>query len=59
MARGLYRDNGGWVVVSYDGKFRFKMPMHRSDYDSHDYKPAFDDLPAKEKYEKAKGASRR
>ena len=51
MAQGLYRDSGGWVMVSYDG--RFIMPMHRGDYDDHDYKPLFDRLPTKRKFEKS------
>jgi hypothetical protein len=28
--------------------------MHRSDYEDHDYKPRFEALPTKEKFEKAK-----
>jgi hypothetical protein len=46
MPRGEYRDSGGWVIVNYEG--RFTMPMHRSDYEDHGYKPAFESLPMKE-----------
>ncbi|MEY2756498.1 MAG: hypothetical protein RIR33_276 [Pseudomonadota bacterium] len=46
MPRGEYRDTGGWVLVDYEGRFR--MPMHRSDYEDHGYKPAFEALPLKE-----------
>jgi hypothetical protein len=45
MPRGEYRDTGGWVLVNYEGRFR--MPMHRSDYEDHGYKPAFEVLPMK------------
>lgn len=47
MPRGEYRDSGGWVLVNYEN--RFTMPMHRSDYDDHGYKPAFETLPFKSK----------
>jgi hypothetical protein len=57
MAKGLYRDNGGWVQVSYEE--RFIVAMHRSDYEDHDYKPRFESLPSKEKYEKTKDVSRK
>lgn len=43
MPRGEYRDSGGWVIVNYEG--RFTMPMHRSDYEDHGYKPDFESLP--------------
>lgn len=43
MPRGEYRDSGGWVLVNYEDRFR--MPMHRSDYEDHGYKPAFESLP--------------
>ena len=46
MPRGEYRDTGGWVLVDYEGRFR--APMHRSDYEDHGYKPAFEALPLKE-----------
>jgi hypothetical protein len=52
MPKGMYRDNGGWVQVNYED--RFHMAMHRSDYEDRDYKPRFESLPLKEKYEKAK-----
>ena len=45
MPKGEYRDTGGWVLVNYEDRFR--MPMHRSDYEDHGYKPAFDALPMK------------
>jgi hypothetical protein len=45
MPRGEYRDTGGWVLVNYEDRFR--MPMHRSDYEDHGYKPAFESLPLK------------
>jgi hypothetical protein len=45
MPRGEYRDTGGWVLVNYENRFR--MPMHRSDYEDHGYKPAFEALPLK------------
>lgn len=54
MPTGEYRDSGGWVQVNYEGHFR--IPMHRSAYEDHDYKPRFESLPTKEKYEKAKPA---
>ena len=50
MPNGVYRDSGGWVQVNYQG--RFVMPMHRSEYDDHEYKPKFEALPTKEKYER-------
>ena len=56
MPRGLFKDSGGWVRVDYGGKFQ--MPMHRSDYDDHAYKPRFEALPLKETYEKTKGRLR-
>ena len=43
MPKGEYRDTGGWVLVNYED--RFQMPMHRSDYEDHGYRPAFDALP--------------
>lgn len=52
MPTGEYRDSGGWVQVNYEGQFR--IPMHRSAYEDHDYKPRFESLPTKEKYEKSK-----
>lgn len=52
MPKGVYKDSGGWVQVNYED--RFQMVMHRSDYDEHDYKPSFESLPIKEKYEKSK-----
>ena len=52
MPKGVYRDTGGWVHVNYEDKYQ--MPMHRSDYEEHDYKPAFESLPTKEKYDKSK-----
>jgi len=39
MSKGVYRDTGGWVHVNYEDKYH--MPMHRSDYEEHDYKPSF------------------
>lgn len=51
MAKGLYRDGAGWVRVDFDQKFR--MLMKRSDYQDHDYKPKYELLPTKQKYEKA------
>jgi hypothetical protein len=56
MPSGMYRDSGGWVHVNYEGKFH--MPMHRSDYEEHNYKPRFESLPTKEKYEKPKDTRR-
>lgn len=55
MPRGVYRDNGGWVHVNYED--RFEMSMHRSDYEEHDYKPSFESLPTKDKYEKSRNGS--
>ena len=57
MPKGLYRDSGGWVHVNYDD--RFEAAMHRSEYDEHDYKPSFEALPTREKYQKAQAAKRR
>lgn len=54
MPKGLYRDSGGWVQVNYED--RFFAFMHRSDYEDHDYKPRFEALPMKEKYERTKSA---
>ncbi|HEX5006282.1 MAG TPA: hypothetical protein VFV70_04160 [Hyphomonadaceae bacterium] len=54
MPKGLYRDSGGWVQVNYED--RFFACMHRSDYENHDYKPRFEALPTKDKYERTKGA---
>ena len=52
MPKGLYRDSGGWVQVNYEDKF--VACMHRSDYEDHDYKPRFETLPMKDKYEKSR-----
>jgi hypothetical protein len=52
MPNGEFRDSGGWVQVNYDGRFR--SPMHRSDYEDHDYKPRFESLPTKDRYERTK-----
>ena len=57
MTNGLYRDSGGWVHVNYDEKF--EMPMHRSDYEDHGYRPKFESLPTKPRYEKARRARRK
>jgi len=46
MPKGEYRDSGGWVIVNYEN--RFTMPMHRSDYEDHGYKPDFEVLPTRE-----------
>lgn len=54
MPKGLYRDSGGWVQVNYED--RFVICMHRSDYEDHDYKPRFEVLPMKEKYERIRNA---
>ena len=58
MATGLYKDNGGWVHVSYNGKF--EMPIKRSDYEDRGYKPPYRSLPSKQEYAKAnaKGTKR-
>ncbi len=56
MPRGLYRDNGGWVHIDYDGKF--ERSLHRNDYEDLEYKPAFEALPLKGKYEKKKSAKK-
>ncbi len=56
MPNGVYRDSGGWVQVNYEG--RFQMPMHRSDYESHDYKPKFDALPTREKRDRPRPVAR-
>jgi len=56
MPSGMYRDSGGWVHVNYEDKFH--MPMHRSAYEEHNYKPRFESLPTKEKYEKPKDTRR-
>ena len=52
MPNGEFRDSGGWVQVNYDGRFR--IPMHRSDYEDHDYRPRFESLPTKDRYERTK-----
>ena len=52
MPKGLYRDSGGWVQVNYEDKF--VACMHRSDYEDHDYKPRFEALPLKDKYERSR-----
>lgn len=57
MPKGVYRDSGGWVQVSYED--RFYMAMHRSDYEDRDYKPKFESLPTKEKYEKTKESGKK
>lgn len=53
MPKGVYRDSGGWVQVNFDD--RFIMRMHRSDYEDHAYKPRFEALPTKDRYEKKNG----
>jgi hypothetical protein len=50
MPNGVYRDSGGWVQVNYEGRFR--IPMHRSAYEDHDYKPKFETLPTKNKHDR-------
>lgn len=50
MAKGMYRDSGGWVRVNYGDKFQ--MSMHRSDYEDHEYQPSFEALPTKQEYER-------
>jgi hypothetical protein len=50
MPNGVYRDSGGWVQVNFEGRFR--IPMHRTAYEDHDYKPRFEALPTKDKYER-------
>lgn len=57
MPRGLCRDSGGWVRVNYED--RFVAMMHRTDYDEHDYKPSFESLPTRDKYEKGRAVKRR
>jgi hypothetical protein len=54
MPKGVYRDSGGWVQVNFDD--RFVMRMHRTDYEDHEYKPRFEALPTKDRYEKKNGA---
>ena len=54
MPKGLYRDSGGWVQVNYED--RFLACMHRSDYEDHEYRPRFEALPTKDKYEKTKSS---
>jgi hypothetical protein len=49
MAKGMYRDSGGWVHVNYGDKF--EMSMHRSDYEDHEYRPRFEALPTKQQYD--------
>ncbi len=56
MPKGEYRDNGGWVLVNYEN--RFTMPMHRSDYEDHGYKPLFAALPLRTPAEAADGKAR-
>ena len=51
MATGMFKDNAGWVQVSYDGKYQ--MPMKRSDYEDREYKPPYKLLPSKQQYGKA------
>ena len=52
MAIGVFKDNAGWVQVSYDGKYA--MSMKRSDYEDRDYKPRYESLPSRQQYEKSK-----
>ena len=47
MVRGVYRDNAGWVKVTYDA--RFEMLMKKDDYEDHGYKPKYESLPSKAK----------
>jgi len=57
MPRGEYRDSGGWVLVNYEDRFR--MPMHRSDYEDHGYRPLFEALPLRTRAEAANGGADR
>jgi hypothetical protein len=50
MAKGVYRDNAGWVKVSYDN--RFLMLMKKDEYEEHGYKPKYETLPTRQKYDK-------
>jgi hypothetical protein len=56
MPRGECRDSGGWVLVNFDD--RFIMPMHRSDYEGHGYKPTFEALPLRNAHRRQSDASR-
>ncbi len=57
MATGMFKDNAGWVQVSYDGKYT--MPMKRSDYEDREYKPRYSSLPSRQEYEKGKTNAKR
>ena len=50
MARGLYRDQQGWVMVEYD-KHQASIPHDR--YVANGYQPPYDELPTQEKYNHA------
>ena len=56
MPNGVYRDSGGWVQVNYEGRFR--IPMHRSMYEDHEYKPKFETLPTKDKHDRLERAKK-
>jgi hypothetical protein len=56
MAKGLCRDGAGWVQVGYDRGF--EMPMKKSEYEDHDYKPRYDTLPVRHPFATKKSETR-
>ncbi len=48
MAKGLYRDSDGWVMVDYGTN---RAPIPRDRYDEQGYAPPYDALPTQEQYE--------
>ena len=54
MARGLYRDQQGDVMVQYD-KHQNRIP--RGEYVDSAYQPAYEELPAHEAYNDAQKAA--
>jgi hypothetical protein len=47
LAKGMFRTEGGWVQVDYDGS---NIPITRSRYEENGYKPDFNTLPLEADY---------
>jgi hypothetical protein len=50
MAKGLFRDDDGWVQVDYGSS---SAPIPRDQYEANGYQPPFDRLPLRKDYEAA------
>jgi hypothetical protein len=48
MARGMYRDDTGWVQVDYG---QHNAPIPKDKYEENGYQPPYDKLPSKQEYD--------